>query len=107
MDFQLGLSYDQLDVGQRASFSKTPSGANVYIYAGVIGDCNPVDVNEEFATPPPFGRRIAHRGLPQSLIASAPCIKLPGLGTVAVEITAKFKAPPFFGDTVASTAEVV
>jgi acyl dehydratase len=34
-------------------------------------------------------------------------MKLPGLGTVALEITTRFKAPTYFGDTVTCTAEVV
>jgi len=33
-------------------------------------------------------------------------MKLPGMGTVLVEITCRFKAPTFFGDTITATAEV-
>jgi acyl dehydratase len=34
-------------------------------------------------------------------------MKLPGLGTIAVEISCRFQAPVFFGDTVTATARVV
>jgi len=44
--------------------------------------------------------------LPHSLIAPVLGMKLPGLGTVLVEITCRFKAPTFFGDTITATAEV-
>jgi acyl dehydratase len=34
-------------------------------------------------------------------------MKLPGLGTIAVEISCRFKAPVFFGDTITAAARVV
>ncbi len=107
MQFELGLSYDQLEVGMKASFSKTITETDVYLFAGITGDFNPMHLNEEFARLTPFGTRIAHGGLPQSLIAPVLGTKLPGLGTVAVEIKTRFKAPTFFGDTITASAEVV
>jgi acyl dehydratase/putative sterol carrier protein len=107
MDFQLGKSYDELKIGDKASFSKTISETDVYLFAGISGDFNPLHVNEEFAKLTPFKTRIAHGALPQSLIAPVLGTKLPGLGTVAVEITTRFRKPTFFGDTVTATAEVV
>ena len=107
MQFELGLSYDQLEVGMKASWTKTITETDVYLFAGITGDFNPMHVNEEFAKQTPFGTRIAHGGLPQSLIAPVLGTKLPGLGTVAVEITTRFKAPTRFGDTVTASAEVV
>lgn len=107
MEFELGLSYDELEVGMKASFSKTITETDVLLFAGISGDFNPVHVNEEFAKRTPFGKRIAHGALPQCLIAPVLGTKLPGLGTVAVEITTRFKAPTFFGDTITATAQIV
>lgn len=107
MEFQLGLSYDELVIGMKASFSKTVTETDVYLFAGISGDFNPMHVNEEFAKLTPFGTRIAHGALPQSLIAPVLGTRLPGLGTIAVEITTRFTAPTFFGDTITATAEVV
>jgi len=106
MQFELGLNYDQLQVGMKASFSKTVTETDVYLFAGISGDFNPMHVNEEFARLTPFGTRIAHGALPQSLIAPVLGTKLPGLGTIALEITTRFRAPTFFGDTITATAEV-
>jgi uncharacterized OB-fold protein/acyl dehydratase len=103
---KLGYSYDQLEVGMSASFSKTISESDVYLFAGITGDFNPVHVNEDFAKKTPFGTRIAHGGLPQCLIANVLGMQLPGLGTVALEVTTRFKKPTFFGDTITATAEV-
>ncbi len=107
MQFELGLSYDELDVGMKASFTKTITETDVYLFAGISGDFNPMHVNEEFAKLTPFGTRIAHGALPQSLIAPVLGMRLPGLGTIALEVTTRFKAPTFFGDTITATAEVV
>jgi 3-hydroxybutyryl-CoA dehydratase len=107
MQFELGLSYDELETGMKASFTKTITETDVYLFAGISGDFNPMHVNEEFAKLTPFGKRIAHGALPQSLIAPVLGMKLPGLGTIALEVTARFKAPTFFGDTVTATAEVL
>ncbi len=107
MEFELGKSYDTLRIGDKASFSKTISETDVYLFAGISGDFNPMHVNEAFAQLTPFGTRIAHGALPQSLIAPVLGTKLPGLGTVAVEVTTRFKRPTFFGDTITATAEVV
>jgi 3-hydroxybutyryl-CoA dehydratase len=106
MDFELGKSYDQLQIGEEASFSKTITETDVYLFAGISGDFNPMHVNEEFAKLTPFKTRIAHGALPQSLIAPVLGMKLPGLGTVAVEINCRFKAPTFFGDTITAEARV-
>jgi acyl dehydratase len=107
MDFELGRDYDTLRIGDRASFSKTITESDVYLFAGVSGDFNPLHVNEEYAQGTPFGTRIAHGALAQSLIAPVLGTRLPGLGTVAVEIHTRFKRPTFFGDTITATAEVV
>lgn len=107
MEFEFGLSYDDLKVGMKASFTKTISETDVYLFAGISGDFNPMHLNEEFAQKSRFGKRIAHAGVPQSLIAPVLGMKLPGLGTILLEITTRFRAPTFFGDTVTASAEVV
>jgi 3-hydroxybutyryl-CoA dehydratase len=102
-----GLTYDELEVGMSAAFTKTITETDVYLFAGISGDFNPMHVDEEFARGTPFGTRIAHGALPQCLIANVLGMKLPGLGTVALEINTRFRKPTFFGDTITATAEVV
>ena len=106
MDFELGKSYDELQIGEEASFTKTITETDVYLFAGISGDFNPMHVNEEFAKQTPFKTRIAHGVLAVSLIAPVLGTKLPGLGTVAVEFSCRFKAPIFFGDTITAKAKV-
>jgi len=106
MNFELGKRYEELKIGEEASFSKTITETDVYLFAGISGDFNPLHVNEEYAKQTPFKTRIAHGALPQSLIAPVLGMKLPGLGTAALEITCRFKAPTFFGDTITAKAKV-
>ena len=105
--YKLGYTYDELEVGMSATFTKTITETDVYLFAGISGDFNPMHVDEEFAKLTPFGTRIAHGALPQALIAPVLGMKLPGLGTVAIEVTARFRAPTHFGDTITAKATVV
>ena len=107
MNIELGKSYEELGIGEEASFSKTITETDVYLFAGISGDFNPLHLNEEYAKQTPYKTRIAHGALPQSLIAPVLGMKLPGMGTVVVEITCRFKAPTFFGDTITAKAKVI
>ena len=104
--YPLGLGYDELELGMSATFSKTITETDVVLFAGISGDFNPLHVNEEYAKSTPFGRRIAHGALPQCLIAPVLGMKLPGQGTIALEMNVRFKAPTYFGDTITAKATV-
>ena len=95
-----GKTFDEIQIGETASFTKTITETDVYLFAGISGDFNPLHVNEEYAKTSPFKTRIAHGGLAASLLANVLGMKLPGLGTVALEVTQKFRNPVYFGDTV-------
>ncbi|MBI3394375.1 MAG: MaoC family dehydratase [Spirochaetia bacterium] len=101
-----GKTFDEIQIGDKASFAKTISETDVYLFAGISGDFNPVHVDEEYAKTTPFGKRIAHGGLAASLLAPVLGMKLPGIGTVALEVTQRFRSPVYFGDTVTCEVEV-
>ncbi len=90
-----GKSFSEIQIGDKASFSKTITETDVYLFAGISGDFNPLHVDEEYAKTTDFGTRIAHGGLAASLLAPVLGMKLPGLGTVALETTTKFRKPVF------------
>jgi len=106
MDIRLGLTINEISIGDNGSFSKTISESDIYLFAGITGDFNPMHVNEEFCKKTPFRSRIAHGGITTSLIAPVLGTILPGLGTVALETMCKYKAPVFPGDTVTAKATV-
>ena len=107
MQYELGKSYEQLELGQKASFSKTISETDIYLFAGISGDFNAAHVNEAYAKTTRFKTRIAHGFIPMSLSAPVIGMQLPGLGTVVVDLYTRFVRPTYIGDTITATAEVV
>lgn len=101
-----GISIDCLAVGQSASFTKTISESDVYLFAGVTGDVNPAHINESYAAGTPFKTRIAHGMLSAGLISAVIGTQLPGPGTIYVSQQLKFTAPVHIGDTVTATATI-
>jgi acyl dehydratase len=106
MNFEQGKSYEELQIGEKAHVSKTVTETDVYLFAGISGDFNPMHVDEEYAKTTSFGSRVAHGPLTQALAAPLVGMKLPGLGTIAVEFSTRYKAPVYFGDTITVTGEI-
>jgi 3-hydroxybutyryl-CoA dehydratase len=100
------LTIAELSLGDSAKFRKTISESDVYLFAGITGDLNPVHVDEEFAKTTPFGARVAHGPLTFSLCAGLLGTELPGVGTVAVTNEVAYEAPVYIGDTIAVRIEV-
>lgn len=97
----------QLEVGQKASFSKTITETDVYLFAGITGDINPAHVNQAYAENTLFKGRIAHGILSAGLVSAVLGMQLPGPGTIYTGQTLKFLAPVHFGDTITATVEVI
>lgn len=102
-----GYDIEDLKPGQKATFSRTITEADIVLFAGVSGDNNAVHLNEEFARTTAFGGRIAHGMLSASVISAAIANRLPGPGTVYLSQQLRFRAPVRPGDTVHATVEVV
>jgi len=103
----IGLTYDQLEVGDSSEFSKTVSETDVYMYAGITGDLNPAHINEEYAAGTFFKNRIAHGMLTAGFISAVIGMQLPGPGTIYMGQTLQFLSPVRIGDTVTAKVEVV
>ncbi|MFB9885558.1 MaoC family dehydratase [Balneatrix alpica] len=101
-----GYYLEDLSVGMSASFGKTIAEADVYQFAGITGDFNPVHVNAEFAANTIFEQRIAHGMLSAGLISAVLGMCLPGPGAIYVDQSLKFKAPVFIGDTLTAVATI-
>lgn len=92
-----------LQVGDTGSFTKTISEKDVFAFADVSGDFNPLHIGEEYARRSTFGQRVAHGILTAGIISTVLGGEIPGLGTVFVELHIKFLKPVFFGDTLTAT----
>lgn len=101
------MYYDELRVGQYASFSKTVSETDVTLFAGMTGDFNPLHVDAIAAAASPFKERIAHGMLSASLLCTVYGMYLPGPGAIHLEQQLRFRMPVRIGDTVTAHAEVI
>jgi 3-hydroxybutyryl-CoA dehydratase len=101
------VMYADINVGDKASMSKTVSEYDVYTFAGLSGDFNPVHINAEFAKKSIFKERIAHGMFSAALISAVLGTALPGANTVYLAQELQFKAPVKIGDTITAEVEVL
>jgi len=104
MDFK---TIDDVNVGDKSSYTKTISESDVYLFAGITGDFNPAHTDAEYMKTTPFGQRVAHGILTTGLISAAISRDLPGPGAILISASSKFTAPVYFGDTVTSRLEII
>lgn len=101
------IKFADIKVGDTASMSKTVTEYDIYTFAGVTGDFNPVHVNTEFAKTTMFGERIAHGMLSAGFISAVIGTSLPGANAIYMNQELNFRAPVKIGDTVTATVEVI
>lgn len=92
--------------GNGASFTKTISESDIYLFAGITGDMNDLHINQINAQGTTFGRRIAHGMLTGAFIYTVLGMKFPGPGTVYLEQKLEFRKPVFMGDTITAQVKV-
>lgn len=100
------ISFAEVSVGDSATLNKTITEHDVYGFAGISMDFNPIHVDHEFARTTRFEQRIAHGMLSASLISAVIGTSLPGKNTIYLGQTLKFTAPVFIGDTLTARVEV-
>ena len=101
-----GYDFEDLKIGDTATFAKTITEADIVLFAGASGDNNAVHLNEEFAQTTPFKGRLAHGMLTASVISAAIAGRLPGPGTIYLNQSLRFLAPVRPGETVHATVTV-
>lgn len=92
--------------GDSASFSKRITEEDVYLYAALSGDVNPVHLDIEYARQTRFGQRIAHGLLVAGLISTVIGTRIPGPGAIYAGQTLRFRRPVFLDDTITVTATI-
>lgn len=97
----------ELRIGDKASFTRKITSDDIFAYAAVSGDDNPVHIDEGYAKQSIFGERIAHGYHVGSFISAAIGKYLPGKGSIYLSQTMSFLAPVKIGDEVTATVEVI
>ncbi|WP_205672104.1 MaoC family dehydratase [Ammoniphilus sp. YIM 78166] len=107
MEMQKELTYDEIQIGNRTHFTKTIADYDIYQFAGITGDFNPMHIDAEFAQKTFFKGRIAHGMLSASFISTVLGMKLPGPNTIYLAQNLRFLAPVYIGDTIKAEVEVI
>ena len=93
-------------IGREATFTKTVSESDVYLYAGITGDFSPNHVNRTYMERSAWGRRMVHGALLLGFVSTTSTMAIAdtrdGEETpVAVGMDrVRFLKPVFIGDTV-------
>jgi 3-hydroxybutyryl-CoA dehydratase len=99
-------TFDEITIGQSASYSKAVRDEDVQMFAAVSGDVNPLHLDDDFAAGTRFGERIAHGMLTGSFVSAALAMELPGPGCIFMEQSLKFRLPVKIGDVITVKLEV-
>jgi len=94
-------------VGDVAEMTKVFTEEDVYLFAGITGDRNPVHISKEYAARTHFRERIVHGILTAGLISAAIGMKLPGTGCLYLSQTLSFLGPVRIGDEITARVEIV
>lgn len=101
------IPYEALEVGQKASVSRTIEERDLLLFAEVSGDRNPVHLDAKYAAKSVFREQIAHGMLSGALISAAIACELPGPGSIYLGQTLSFNKPVKLGDTLKVEIEVL
>jgi phosphotransacetylase/acyl dehydratase len=100
MEYIENKTFDEINVGDSASLSRTLKPEDIKLFAVMSGDVNPAHVDEEFARSDMFNKIVAHGMWGGALISTLLGTKLPGPGTIYLGQTLKFTKPVALGDAV-------
>lgn len=98
MDF-IGRGYDEVAVGDRFSSALTITESHLVTGAGLIGDFNPLHVDESFARKSRYGGRILHGMITGAIMGGPVGMYFSGLAIAYLEHAVRFRAPVRAGDT--------
>lgn len=102
-----GKHIHEIKPGDSAQIEKFISEELVNDFARVIGDFNPVHLDQAYAERTFFKGRIAHGALSIGLLSNVLGNLLPGPGTIYLSHEIKFLSPVRIGDTLTVKVEVV
>ena len=105
-----GLYYEDFEIGQDlVTAGRTITESDIVRFAGLTGDFNQIHTDVEYAASGPFGERVSHGLLAQSIAVGLAVQTGVIEGTVLAfrELNCKFSLPLFIGDTVHAKLEIV
>lgn len=104
-DFHNIKSWEDIRIGETYTFTKVITKENIVTWVEMMGDDNPVHVDEDYAATTRFGQVIAPGLMVAGLISTI--MTKATFGNVYSGQTLKFIKPVFVGDIITARAEVI
>jgi len=93
------ITYDELNIGDYATFTKTLTEEELILFAAASGDLNPCSIDANTVNADHFNKHIGHGMWAGSVISAALSTVIPGPGVICLEQNLKFNQPVKLGDT--------
>ena len=94
-------------IGQIAERSRKVGDNDIALFTEISGDRNPLHYDEAAAKASRFGEIVVQGGVTSAILNAVVAEKLPGPGTVFLNVNWAFKAPVRCGDTITGRVEVI
>lgn len=107
MEYLENRTFDEIQIGDTASLTRTLTEKDIQVFAIMSGDINPAHVDIEYAQSEMFHKIIGHGMWGAALISTVLGTQLPGPGTIYVGQTLRFKKPVAIGDTLTVKVTVI
>jgi 3-hydroxybutyryl-CoA dehydratase len=104
---ELGKTYDELHVGQKAAFSRRITRQDVLQYMGLSGDLNPLYVDSAYAGRTKYDRLVVPANMLAGFAMGAVATVLPGLGSLTHAHSYRLLHAPSVGDEITAEMEIV
>ena len=98
---------NSLKVGDKVLLSKAFTEEEVFQFAEISTDKNPLHLDKDFGRGSIFGQRIVHGMLVASLFSGLIGMQLPGEGSIYLGQNLTFKAPVAIGEQVTASVEII
>ena len=100
-------TYDEINVGDSATLTRTLTKQDVQLFAVVTGDMNPAHLDEAYAKTDMFHQIVGHGMWTGSMFSVLLGMQLPGPGTIYLKQTLDFLHPVHLGDTVTASVKAI
>ena len=94
-------------VGDTASMSRTVEDVDIAHFTEISGDRNPLHYDAELARRTRFGEIVVQGGITSAILNAVVAERLPGPGTVFLNVNWNFRGPVRPGDEITGAVEVV
>jgi len=96
-----------LRIGDKALLRKAFTEDEVFQFANISADKNPLHLDKDFGEASVFGQRIVHGMLVASLFSGLIGMELPGEGSIYLGQSLTFKAPVAIDEQVTASVEII